>query len=64
MEETQLRYASRRERCLAITIFFLVLTSFFLHLIAFSDVFWRNTEDQNNRSNFSSKYFYSLWNFY
>jgi len=55
-DENQMYYASKRERLLAITIFLLMLTSFFLHLCAFSDIFFRNLDyQQKNETEIKSK---------
>jgi hypothetical protein len=54
--ERQLYYASKRERLLAITIFLLMLISFFIHLSAFADVFLQNMEFENNQTQIKSIY--------
>lgn len=54
-EESQIHYASKRERLVAVTIFMLMLLSFFLHLCALSGVLLKNIDEQNNQTDANSK---------
>jgi hypothetical protein len=47
--------SSKYERLLALTIFLLILISFFLHLCAFADIFVKNNEYENNEIELKSK---------
>jgi hypothetical protein len=61
-DENQFHYASKRERLLAVTIFLLMLMSFFLHLCAFSDIFFRNLDyQQKNQTEIRSEKQYFIF---
>jgi hypothetical protein len=54
-EDNGLHYPSRRERLLAITIVFLMMMSFFLHLSAFGNVVFKDLESENNQTEIKSR---------
>ena len=55
-DENLIHYASKRERIFALTIFLLMLMSFFLHLCAFADIFFKNSHlELNNQTEIISK---------
>jgi hypothetical protein len=47
-DENEISYASKRARLLAVTIFILMIVSFFLHLCAFGDLFFKNIDYQTD----------------
>jgi len=65
-DENQIHYASKRERLLGLTIFLLLIMSFFFHLCAFGEIFFKNnqmeTKSIKNISYFICQFLFSLEN--